>query len=79
MQIWLDGALESLFSSIHVQDALGRHVDTGDGHVDATDPTLLQTRLMPLSPGTYSVVWSVVARDGHCTEDNFTFILSPKE
>jgi len=79
VQIWFDGALEPLFSSIHVQDAHGRRVDTGDGHVNAADPTLLETTVMPLAPGTYHVVWSVVARDGHRTEGDFTFTLSQKE
>jgi methionine-rich copper-binding protein CopC len=47
VQIWFDGALEPLFSSIRVQDANGRHVDTGDGHVNAADPMLLETSLVP--------------------------------
>jgi methionine-rich copper-binding protein CopC len=79
VQIWFDGALEPLFSSIRVQDANGSRVDTGDGHVNAADPTLLETSLGPLAPGTYRVVWSVVARDGHRTEGDFAFTLPQKE
>jgi copper resistance protein C len=79
VQIWFDSALEPLFSSIRVQDVNGRRVDTGEGHVDTADPTLLETRVMPLDPGIYRVVWSVVARDGHRTHGDFTFTLSPKE
>jgi copper resistance protein C len=79
VQIWFDGALEPLFSSIRVQDANGRRVDTGDGHVNAADPTLLETSVMPLAPGSYRVVWRVVARDGHRTEGDFTFTLGQKE
>jgi copper resistance protein C len=79
VQIWFDGALEPLFSSIRVQDANGKRVDTGDGQVNAADPTLLETTLLPLAPGSYQVVWSVVARDGHRTQGDFTFSLSPKE
>jgi copper resistance protein C len=79
VQIWFDGTLEPLFSSIRVQDAHGRRVDTGDGHVNSADATLLETSLAPLDPGIYRVVWSVVARDGHRTEGDFTFTLHQKE
>ena len=79
VRIWFDGALEAAFSSIHVQDANGRRVDTGDGHVDSADATLLETSLMPLDPGTYHVLWSVVARDGHRTEGDFAFTIQRKE
>jgi methionine-rich copper-binding protein CopC len=79
VQIWFDGALEPLFCSIRVHDANGRRVDTGDEHVDTTDSTLLETTVLPLAPGIYRVVWSVVARDGHRTEGDFTFTLPPKE
>jgi copper resistance protein C len=75
VRIWFDGALEPAFSSIHVQDASGQKVDTGDGGVNPADPTLLEVRLMPLHPGTYRILWSVVARDGHRTEGDFTFTI----
>jgi copper resistance protein C len=73
VRIWFDGALEPAFSSIHVQDASGQKADAGDGHVDPADPTLLEVSLTPLHSGTYRVIWSVVARDGHRTEGDFTF------
>jgi copper resistance protein C len=73
VRIWFDGALEPVFSSMQVQDAGGRRVDKGDGHVDAADATLLEASLMPLPPGTYRVIWGVVARDGHRTEGDFRF------
>jgi copper resistance protein C len=75
VRIWFDGALEPAFSSIRVQDARGQQVDKGDGHVDAADATLLEVSLRPLLPGTYRVLWSVVARDGHRTEGDFPFIV----
>jgi hypothetical protein len=31
--------------------------------------------LPSLSPGTYRVIWSVVARDGHRTEGDYTFTI----
>jgi methionine-rich copper-binding protein CopC len=75
IRIWFDGALEPAFSSIRVQDANGQRVDTGDGHVDPADATLLEVDLTPLAPGRYRVIWSVVARDGHRTEGDFMFTI----
>ncbi len=75
VRIWFDGALEPVFSTICVQDAGGQQVDKVDGHVDDSDPTLLEVGLTPLSPGTYRVIWSVVARDGHRTEGDYTFAI----
>jgi methionine-rich copper-binding protein CopC len=75
VRIWFDGTLEPLFSGIQVQDASGYRVDIGDGRVDPADATLLEVHLAPLHPGRYRVIWSVVARDGHRTEGDFTFIM----
>ena len=75
VRIWFDGALEPVFSTLRVQDASGKRVDKGDGHVDSSDPTLLEVSLPSLPPGTYRVIWSVVARDGHRTEGDYTFTI----
>jgi copper resistance protein C len=75
VRIWFDGALEPAFSQIRVEDAQGRRVDKGDGHVDPADATLLDVSLTSSAPGTYHVIWSVVARDGHRTEGDFTFTI----
>lgn len=73
VRIWFDSDLEPLFSTIVVQDASGKKVDKGDGHVDPSDPALLEISLPPLPPGTYRVIWSVVARDTHRTTGNYVF------
>ncbi|MBF0506563.1 MAG: copper resistance protein CopC [Nitrospirae bacterium] len=73
VRIWFDGELEPVFCIISVKDMSGKKVDKGDGHVNASDPTLLEASLQPLSPGNYQVAWSVVARDGHRTEGNYLF------
>ena len=75
IRIWFDGALEPAFSSLHIQNANGQQIDKGDGHVDPSDPTLLEVGLPTVSSGTYRVLWSVVARDGHRTEGNYTFTI----
>lgn len=73
VRIWFDGALEPLFSTLRVQNAHGQPVDKGDGHVGSDDDTLLEVSVSLLPPGVYRVLWSVVARDGHRTEGDYTF------
>lgn len=73
VRIWFDGRLEPLFSTIHVMDQQGRRVDTGPGGVDPDDPTLLTTAMPSVPPGVYTVIWDVVAVDGHRTEGRFDF------
>jgi hypothetical protein len=75
VRIWFDGALESAFSILRVENASGKQVDIRDAHVDPSDTTLLVVSLHPLPPGTYRVFWSAVARDGHRTEGDYTFTI----
>jgi methionine-rich copper-binding protein CopC len=75
VRIWFDSELEPAFSTIMVHTAAGMMVDRADGHVDPSDPTLLEVSVPPLSPGTYIVIWSVVARDTHRTSGSFTFTI----
>ena len=72
VRIWFDGQLEPVFSTIRVENSQGQRVDGGDGHVDVQDNRILEARLAPLPPGKYRVYWSVVARDGHRTEGDFS-------
>jgi methionine-rich copper-binding protein CopC len=75
VRIWFDSDLEPVFSSIIVQDANGKKIDKGDGHVDHSDATLLEASLPSLPPGAYRVIWDVVARDGHRTNGDYTFVI----
>ncbi len=75
IRIWFDGALEPAFSTLSVQDSGGKKVDKGNGRVSPADATLLEVNISSLPPGTYRVVWSVVARDGHRTMGDFTFVI----
>ncbi len=75
VRIWFDSNLEPAFSSIIVQDANGKKVDKEDGRVNPSDATLLEASLPTLSPGTYRVLWDVVARDGHRTNGDYTFVI----
>jgi methionine-rich copper-binding protein CopC len=73
VRIWFDGEIEPVFSTLRVEAEDNRRVDKGDAGVDPRDQTVLKVGLPPLPPGKYRVFWSVVARDGHRTEGNFTF------
>ena len=73
VRIWFDAALEPAFSSLRVQTARGQPIPHEEGQVDASNVALLTVRLPPLASGTYRVLWSVVARDGHRTEGTYTF------
>jgi len=75
VRIWFDSALEPAFSSIMVHNVNGEMVDKRDGQVDPSDPTLLKISVPPLPPGTYRVIWNVVARDTHQTSGSFTFTI----
>ena len=75
VQIWFDGGIEPLFSSLQVFDANRKQVDKGDSQVDPKDNTVLEVSLPPLPAGTYTVVWSVIALDTHHTEGQFKFTI----
>jgi len=69
------GALEPAISAVRVENESGQQVDRGDCHVGADNTSLLEVSLAPLPPGVYRVIWSVVSRDGHRTQGNYTFTI----
>jgi methionine-rich copper-binding protein CopC len=73
VQVWFDGEIEPVFSTIRVESDDKKRVDKGDARVSAQDGRLLEVSVDPLPPGQYRVYWSVVARDGHRTEGDFRF------
>ncbi len=75
VRIWFDGALEPAFSTIIVKDGSGKKVDKGNGRVNPSDATLLEAGIPSLPPGTYHVIWDVIARDGHRTNGDYTFTI----
>lgn len=75
VRIWFDSALEPAFSSLMVHNAEGKMVDKQDGRVDPSNPMLLEVDVPQLAPGTYIVIWNVVARDGHRTNGQYTFTI----
>jgi len=73
VRIWFDGEIEPVFSTVRVENENKQRMDRGDGGVSSEDHRLLAVRIPPLAPGKYRVYWSVVARDGHCTEGDYPF------
>jgi copper resistance protein C len=75
MKLWFTQELEPAFSTLEVQDALGKEVDRKDAHLDAKDKTLFLVSLPPLPAGTYQVIWHVVSVDTHKTQGHFEFTI----
>lgn len=73
VRIWFGGPIEPVFSTARVENANGRRVDKGDSRVSPADNTLLEVSVPPLPPGKYRVSWSIIARDGHRREGDFSF------
>src|SRR5262249_1644978 len=42
VRLWFDGAIESVFSTVRVENSNKRRVDKGDGRVHPSDHTLLE-------------------------------------
>ncbi len=70
-----DAPIEALFSRLDVLDSSGQSKDEGTPQVNA-DTRTLAVHLKPLTPGDYTVKWSVVAKDGHRTEGSYTFTVA---
>jgi copper resistance protein C len=73
VQVWFDGEIEPVFSTIRVENDDKQRVDRGDGRVNPGNTRLLEVTVDSLPPGRYRVYWSVIARDGHRTEGDFRF------
>ncbi len=70
--IRFDAPIEVLFSRLDVLDSNGQSEADGAPQVNM-ETRMLIVSLKPLSPGEYTVKWSVVAKDGHRTEGSYTF------
>lgn len=76
VEVWFDGEIAPVFSTLIVKNASGTQVSQGNGQVSPTDSTLLETALpATLPPGQYWVYWSVIANDGHHTAGRFPFTI----
>jgi methionine-rich copper-binding protein CopC len=73
VKLWFSRAIEPSFSRVHVVDANDKQVDDGTAMVSDNEPKLIQLRLTPLPSGKYTVVWRIVALDGHKAKGEFSF------
>src|SRR5215468_12671961 len=72
-RLWFSEEISPEFSTVRIVDAHGTAV-AGSALQDTGDPRLLKVRLPDLPPGTYGVVWRVLAEDdGHTTRGVVVF------
>jgi methionine-rich copper-binding protein CopC len=69
--------LEPRFSTIEVQDASGKRVDSGNMHLSSQDAKQMIIGVGHMGPGTYKVIWHAVSVDTHRTQGSFTFTVAP--
>ncbi len=73
IKLVFDRPIEASFSLVRVVDRSGSQVDDGKPKVRSDDPKTLEVGLSSLSPGTYKVIWKIVALDGHRTSGGYSF------
>jgi len=73
VSILFDGELEASFLRLRVVDESNHTVSTGTAHLAPKNNRMLETGLRNLGPGKYHVYWSVVSRDGHRTQGDYSF------
>jgi len=73
VQLWFSRAVEPSFSSVRVVDKQGKDVNTAKSAVNSTDGKLVEVRLPTLAPGSYKVIWRIVALDGHKAKGEYSF------
>src|SRR5262245_61298390 len=73
-RLWFSEEISREFSAARIVDAHGTAVAGSVVQADAGDPRLLKVKLPDLPPGTYGVVWRVLAEDdGHTTRGVVVF------
>ncbi len=73
--IRFDNPIEQMFARVQVVDAGGTDVTTGAPAL-SIDRLELSRPLKRLTPGVYTVRWSVVSVDSHRSEGSFTFTVA---
>jgi copper resistance protein C len=77
VSVWFTERLEPAYSRVRVLNDKGERADADDSRVDASDARQLRVSLPPLPAGTYKVLWRVLSVDGHLTEGEYTFQVTP--
>jgi methionine-rich copper-binding protein CopC len=71
--VYFDSEIEYAFSGFVVTNSQGKEVVRSGAQDESEEPIKLSLEPPALPPGEYRVIWSVIARDGHHTEGDFTF------
>jgi methionine-rich copper-binding protein CopC len=77
VSVWFTERLEAAYSRVQVLNDKGERADANDSRVESADARQLRVSVPPLAAGTYKVVWRVLSVDGHLTEGEFTFRVTP--
>ena len=77
VSVWFTERLEPAYSRVRVLNDKGARADADDSRVESGNARQLRVSVPPLSAGTYKVVWRVLSVDGHLTEGEFTFRVTP--
>lgn len=73
VSVRFDSELEPIFSRLIVKNDAGKQVSEGNGTLASADGRTLTTKLTEHVKGKYHVYWSIVSRDGHRTQGDYTF------
>ena len=70
--------LEPLMSGVELKDEAGQKIETAKVTLVPTDrKQMIVPLLAPLKPGTYNVLWHVVAADTHRMNGAYSFTVRP--
>jgi methionine-rich copper-binding protein CopC len=76
VRLWFTQAPQAGTTQIRVTEGT-RRIPTGDVEVDSKDATSFYVVAdVPLSPGSYRVVWRSMAPDGHVVDGEFGFVVA---
>ena len=75
IRLWFSKPIEPSFSKVKVIDQAGQQVDKNNASVSGDEAKLLEISIPVLPAGTYKVIWSIVALDGHKAKGDFTFTI----
>ena len=75
VRVWFSETVQAGVSSIQVFDVSGKQMDKKDTHSDRANRAALCVSLIPLTAGTYKVIWRVTSADTHVTNGDFRFQL----
>jgi methionine-rich copper-binding protein CopC len=67
--------VEESFSKMTLTAATGKEVGVGKLTIDAANPATLHLEVPSLAAGKYALQWIAVARNGHRTNGEFSFLV----